>query len=181
MRTRKATALLFCLVAALIVLMIHTAPAARADNIDHGPFHKSELWIACFVDKGEYPDDGSTARWACWRLVNLKYVNTNGMKQVYRGQLGKLYGTSWGARDDLTYDGQSKKGISSRLKYEPTYFCYGRWSARRTWSCFRDKDVVPEPLRWEKDELPKTCNDLTTHYIDGRRDNPMGPTRSTCR
>jgi hypothetical protein len=165
----------------VLVSALCTAVSQADDNIDHGPFYRSTLSVACFVDKGEYPHDGSTARWACWRVVNLKYVNTSGFRTVYRGKLGKLYGTSWGERDDLTYDGQSSKAKSSRLKYEPTYFCYGRSSNRRTWECFRDIGVVPEPYRWIKDELPKTCNDLTTYYIDGRRDNPMGPTRSTCR
>lgn len=170
---------------ALMLVIGLSSPANADDNIDHGPFYKSDLSIACFIDKGE--TNSSTATWACWRVVNLKYVNTSKFRTVYRGKLGKLYGTAWGERDDLTYDGQSKKAISSRLKYEPTYFCYGKSAQRRTWSCFRDIGVVPEPYRWIKDELPDTCNDLTTYYIEGRRDNPgtpggpYAPIRSTCR
>lgn len=186
MRTFRTAGLLAGLIMALVVVMVGFAPPAHADNIDHGPFYKSDLSIACFVDKGEFPTedggfDGSSARWACWRVVNLKYVNTSGFRTVYRGKLGKLYGKSWGEADFLTYDGQSKKAISSRLKYEPTYFCYGKTMNRRTWSCFRDIGVVPEPYRWIKDELPDHCNDLTTWYIEGYNRNPSGPTHSTCR
>lgn len=173
---------LVAVAAAAAVLVVSIPTRAYAGNIDHGPFYKSDLSVACFVDKGEYPDDGSRARWACWRVANLKHVNTSGFRTVYRGKLGGLYGTAWGARDDLTFDGQPSKAKSSRLKYEPTYFCHGRSNKdRRTWSCFRDSNVTTDPVRWVKDELPDHCNDLTTWYIAGRADNPNGPVRSTCR
>lgn len=170
-----------------LVLGLTATPAHADDNIDHGEFYRSTLSVACFVDKGEFPHDRGTARWACWRVAKLKYVPLAGLRQVYRGKLGGLYGTSWGERDDLTYDGMPSKARKERIEYEATYFCYGRSAARRTWSCFRDLGVSPERIQYINDDLPKTCNDLTTWYIEGYNKNPgtpggpYAPTRSTCR